>query len=150
MISVDLDGVPELNRKLAELTKAAERAALRRSLDAGARIYRDALRARAPKDTGELRSRIGIASKAYFGSGQRRVSKVERYVGILARPFAVQAAIMEFGAPAINVAPQPYLRPAWNAVGDAVEAAIAGALGKEIDRAAARLAARRARLAARG
>lgn len=57
------------------------------------------------------------------------------------------ATIMEFGAPGANIAPRPFMRPAWEANKAATPQRIADGVRDEVEKAAARAARKKARSA---
>lgn len=72
-------------------------------------------------------------------------STVEMFIGAGQLP---HAHLIEFGS--AKNAPQPYLRPAWDAGKDKLLGDLKEILGTEIEKAAARQAKKAARLAAKG
>lgn len=89
------------------------------------------------------------ARRAAQGSGKLNSAQV--YIGpkkASSKRTAIKAMVQEFGS--IKQAPQPYMRPAFDATKEAVVRDIGDKLGGAIERAAKRVAARAARKATGG
>lgn len=142
-VSVKVSGFRELDRALALLPKAAAKATLIRTLKKAAQPMADHASALAPVDTGELRSSIIVSSKLANNIGKREFHEVMKAGGTrkeagkamhLARSTAqgqsfavvymgpsqakskrdgIKRMAQEFGT--IRHAPNPYMRPAWEA-----------------------------------
>lgn len=136
-------GFKELDTALALLPKAAAKRTLQRTLLKAGQPIADAAQAGAPVDTGELRDSIKVGTrignnvgKAEFhavmkGGGSKgdalaamRNARRDANGGTFAVVFvgpekaktkraAVKRIVQEFGS--VRQAPQPYLRPAWDA-----------------------------------
>lgn len=162
--TVKVEGLRELEGALKELGKATGKNVLRRVLLKRAQPVADAANARAPKDTGKL-ARSGAATtklsrrqkalhKAENGGGAKMTgagwrsdpkSSVEVFVGY---PSSPKSIVQEFGS--IDLPPQPFMRPAWDAEQAGVLEGLKDDLWNEIDKAAKRKAARAAKKAAKG
>ena len=169
-VTMELSGFDEMEEALEQLSKASGKNVLRRALKAAAEPMADLARSLAPNDpsTGgfDLQKSITVGSRLSRRekSEHRRMfrndrASVEMFVGAGPLP---QAVYSEFGtAPHVNkglfagtmnpgVAPQPFMRPAW----DQDHKALLDRLGKEIwveiEKAMARAERKAARLAAQG
>jgi HK97 gp10 family phage protein len=169
-ITVQTSGFAELERALADLGKlATQKAAARRALMKAAEPIADVAKRLAPVREGYLRDSIVVSTKvaggdaglrafgqtlAAGGSRQDAVSalrdarraeaSVVMYVGPGQHP---QAIMQEFGT--VHHAPQPFMRPAWDAEGRATLDRLAALMWAEIEKTARRNARRAARAAAR-
>lgn len=146
-MKVRIEGLREVDKALAELPKATGKAVLRRVLKQRAQPIADAMETGAPKDTGRLARSAGVSTKLNKTqrAKHRKMFKsdrasVEMFVGVAG---LAQATMQEFGT--VNHPPQPFARPAWDAGKEGLLDGIADDLGTEIDKAAKRLAKRRAR-----
>lgn len=170
-----IEGLRELDQALAELSRATARNVLRRVLlRAGEPIAEEARRL-APDDpaTGapDLRTSIAVSTKLRNPVGQAEFAAVMRSGGSTAEArtalrdakreagggsFAEvyvgpgkgggHGILQEFGTK--HHAPQPFMRPAWDAKRDAALTVIKQELGDEINKAAARARRRAAKKAA--
>lgn len=142
-MKVKTEGFRELNEALGELGKATGRNVLRRSGVAALEpIAEDAAR-RAPFLFGDLRE--NVVANTRKPRRHRKAAEVEIYAGPTNLP---QAHLQEFGTR--HHAPQPFMRPAWDAGKDQVLDDLKQSLGDEIMKAAERQARKAARLAAKG
>lgn len=145
-----VEGLKELKNALQELPKATGTNVLKRVLiGAGEPIAAHAasLAPDDPTTSGfDLKRSVTVSHRLSRRqrSKHRKESKVEVYVG--AGPLA-QASLQEFGTS--NHPPQPFLRPAWDGGRMAALEYIKRQLGAEIKKAASRLAAKAARVAAK-
>lgn len=141
-------GLRELEHALSELPKATGRNVLRRALTKAAEPVVDAWQAKAPRDQGHYAASIHVGTQ--LTPRQRHDAKkegksfAEVYVGT-ADPAGQQ---QEFGN--VNHPAQPSGRPAWEETRDEVLDSFGNEAWSEIDKAAARLARKAARLAAKG
>lgn len=148
-VTVKVEGLADLNRRLTELPKAIQGRPLRTAVAAGGRVIQQEAKARVPVDTGLVRDRIRVMSmrqeqrnaRAEVVVGVRRVGKVSKKVQKNRRrtdPFYWR--FIEFGTkfkPA-----RPFLRPALeNKRTEAVEA-IRERLAKRIEIEAQKLGRR--------
>ncbi len=163
-----MEGLRELDKALAEMSKATARNVLKRALIKAAEPIADKARQLVPKDTHALERSIIASSKLAnpvgkaeyaaamkAGKGKsaaagamreaRREAGGEFFAEISVGPGQLpHAHLVEFGSS--KMAAQPYLRPAWDAHKvDALDA-ISGELKSEIDRAAKRAAQKAAKL----
>jgi HK97 gp10 family phage protein len=129
MMEVKVQGLKELDMKLAELTRQLQTRALRQAVNAGAQIVKKAARAKVPIDTGLLRREIIAARsrrQSTFGRetfnilirqktkkyADTRANRRSRRVG---KSYKVQGdafywRFVEFGTK--HMAARPFLRPA--------------------------------------
>lgn len=151
--TVRVEGLRELDRALGQLPKATAKNVLRRiGRKALEPVAKDAA-SRAPVDDGQLRDSIGVGTRltrrqaALHRRSTRQAGKsfIEIFAGAGGVP---QAHLREFGGD--GAPPSPYMRPAWDGNKAGVLETIKRDLGAEITKAAARLAKRAARRAARG
>lgn len=149
-IQFSVDGTKELENALFELPKATSKNVGRRALIAGAEPMLSEFKSRAPRLTGYLIDRSGISTK--LSKRQRSEHKaeddrdnVEMFVGAGPGPQAVQ---QEFGNK--NHPAQPSLTPAFEGNKYKAVEIIGETLWKEIQKAAARLARKAARLGRNG
>lgn len=150
--SVRIDGLKELDEALSQLPKATGKNVLRRTgVRALAPVIADAKKL-VPVHLGDLRDSLRVTTK--LSKRQQRANakavaegkaSVQLYAGAAALP---HAHLQEFGTQ--NHAPQPFMRPAWDANKERVLELIKSELGDEITKAAARLSRKAARLAAKG
>lgn len=139
---VSVSGMAQLEQALAQLPKATARNVLKRTLNKAAEPIADEARRLAPIKTGNLRRSIAVSSKIKNKTGNaeysaamraglgkaaaasalrqaRREAKgtgsfAEVYVGPARGKGVIgYAHIVEFGSN--DTAPQPYMRPAWDA-----------------------------------
>lgn len=152
MGKVRIEGLRELERALAELPKATGKNVLRRVAVRALEPVMEAARARAPVDKGTLKESLNVStklSKRQQRLNARRVAQSKASVELYAGPTALpHAHLVEFGT--VKMAPQPFMRPAWDATKNKALEIIKSELGSEIDKAAKRLARKRARAAAKG
>lgn len=170
MTTIKLEGFAEVDAALEDLSKAAGKGVLRRAGIKALHPIAETAFNMAPDDpaTGgyDLKASIGVSTKLsprqkakHRKTVRDDKSSVEVFVG--AGPIT-QAHTVEFGtAPHINAgmfagtqhpgtAPQPFMRPAWDAGKMGVLEDLKRELWAEIEKAAARAARKSARLAARG
>jgi HK97 gp10 family phage protein len=139
---VHIEGLSDLLDGLQELTKATATNVQKRALkDAAEPIERDA-KAKAPRRTGFLEQSIDIGTKltARQKSKLEKGSKIEIYVGPKSMPRAI---VQEFGS--VNQAPNPYMRPAWDANKKPALDLISKELAEEIEKARQRAARKAAK-----
>ena len=165
-VSVRVDGLAALDKALGMLPKATARNVLVRTLKkAGQPIAEDA-RANVAVRTGNLRDSIAVSArvkntvgnaeyaaamraglgKAAAGAALRGARKAAKGTGSFAQVFVGPsrgkgvigyAHIVEFGS--VKDAPQPYMRPAWDAKQREALDIIKAELGGEIIKAARRV-----------
>lgn len=128
---VQIRGASDLERALRLLPQRVQGPVLRRSVMAGAPPVKQAMRTTAPFLTGTLAGSIIARSK-------RGTARTEAVVQVgPARP-AFWGIFHEFGTR--NMPGRPWMRPAFEASVGAALGRIGAALGKNIEREAARLA----------
>lgn len=150
--SVRIDGLKELDQALSQLPRATGKNVLRRIGIRSLAPVISAARNNVPVYRGDLKESLKITTK--LSKRQQRENakavadgkaSVQLYAGAAALP---HAHLVEFGT--ATTPPQPFMRPAWDANKDEVLDIIKSELGDEITKAAARLARKAARLAAKG
>jgi HK97 gp10 family phage protein len=147
MAKFKVEGLRELERALAELPKATAKNTLKRTLKLAAQPIADEAQRLAPRDTGKLAEGIMVTTKKpkkHKPKSGRAFAEV--YIGPKAR--SVGAVPQEFGT--VNHPAQPYMRPAWDSKKMTALDIIRSELGNQITKAAARLAKKAARKAAKG
>lgn len=159
--TVKVEGLKELEQAMAELGRATSRNVARRALMRAGQPVADQAKKLVPVDTGGLRDSIvvstklankpgagafaaamrGGATRSEAGQAMRAAAKaggrsnIEAYIGAGQLP---HAHLIEFGS--VNNAPQPYLRPAWDAGKQKVLDDIKGFLAEEVAKATQRAA----------
>lgn len=147
MTEVKLEGFAELDRALAELSKAAGKGVLRRSLKKAAEPTAALAASMAPMGaTGNLAASVQYGTKlTKRQAGLHRKmfrddkASVEGFVGAN-DPAAVP---QEFGT--INHGPQPFLRPAWDQDAMALLDRLGEQLAVEVEKSVKRARAKAAR-----
>lgn len=140
-----VDGLAELDRRLADLTQSAGKGVLRRVGRKALQPFDAAWRAKAPKLTRQMAESGSVGSKLTKSvrKAVERESSVEVFAGPGSNPQALQ---QEFGNH--NHVAQPFVRPAWaETKGQALEI-VRTELGTEIVKAAKRKARKDAKAAA--
>ncbi len=157
-VSVRVDGLADLDAALGELPKATAKNVLKRVGMARLQPMAQEARRLAPDDPAtqgrDLKASIAVSTK--IGKYARKMSgKKDSTVEVHMGPAGPkgghappQGSLQEFGTH--NNAPQPFMRPAWEAGKDALLDGIKSDLGAEITRAATRLARKQARLLTKG
>lgn len=141
---VRVDGLKELDKALSQLKPATAKGVARRVLKMAAEPIAEAGRSNAPLGpTGNLKASYGVGTK--LTRRQSKLHKKQSPVEVFAGPNDPAAIQTEFGNE--HQAPEPHLRPAWDANKDRALEIIATELGDEIDKAAQRAARRAERLA---
>lgn len=140
---VHVEGLRELERALAELPKATGKAVLRRVAKAALEPVDKDWRARAPVKEGHLNTSGGVGTKLTRRQAKLARKETKSSIEMYAGPNDPAAIQDEFGN--VHQAAQPFLRPAWDANKAGVLDHVAGELGNEIERAATRLAKKRAK-----
>lgn len=141
---VRVEGLRQLEAALSQLPKSTGKAVLRRVAKAALTPFDEAWRQKAPHLTGQLEESGGIATRltrrqARLNRRREDRASIEMYSGPN-NPAAVPQEFGTFDQPA-----QPFMRPAWNANGQKALEIVKDQLGSEIEKAAARLARKRAR-----
>lgn len=151
-IKMGLEGFEEFEETLDQLSNAAGKGVLRRSLKVAAEPMAGLMRDGAPEDEGDLRDSIAVSPKlsprqraAHRKMFRNDQASVEMFVGPGPLP---QAHLSEFGT--FQQSPQPYVRPAWDQDHMALLDRIGKELWPQIRKTLARAERRAARLAAKG
>lgn len=142
-MKVKVTGLRELEAALSQLPAATGKAVLRRVAKAALQPVASAAQALAPVREGQLQEQIVTSSRLTKRQAKTArkegKSSVEMYAGTKNKAGILQ----EFGT--VNHGPQPFMRPAWDSNKDGVLTYVGEQLGGEIEKAAARLAKKRAK-----
>jgi HK97 gp10 family phage protein len=167
-VTMDLEGFSELENLLDQLSNAAGKGVLRRSLKKAAQPTADLMNSYAPKGpTGNLKGSIIVGtklSKSQAGKHRKLVrgdkASVEMFVGADHNLSGRHAHLVEFGTgPRFHektgravgaMPPQPFVRPAWDQDRTAMLARLSQELWGEIEKTIARAQRKAARQAAKG
>jgi hypothetical protein len=149
--TVKVEGLRELDAALSTLPKAVGKAVLRRVAKQALGPFDKAWRqnANAHRLTGSLEESGGIGTKltkrqARLNRKAEGKASIEMYAG----PNDPAAIPSEYGT--VDQAARPFARKAWASTQDETLNIVAANLGSEIDKAAARVAKKTAKLAAKG
>lgn len=152
MTTMKIEGFKELEKELEQLSKAMGRGVLRRALMKAAKPMAERMEQLAPRDEGTLAESITASTKLTKRQQRkhRRMFKDERasvevFVGAGG---LTQAITQEFGTP--HHAPQPFVRPAWDAESKPTLERLKGEIRQELDKTIARTARRAARQKIKG
>jgi HK97 gp10 family phage protein len=147
-VTVQLSGFRELERALKELPKATGKNVLRRTARGALQPMAQKAKSLAPVDRGDLRDSIMVSEKR-----TKRVARVNRFdrnsgIQMAMGPVSGNAVLnyatfVEFGT--VDTAPNPFMRPSWFGAKDEALDYVKANLGREIDRAATRLAKKAAK-----
>lgn len=147
-MTVRLEGFRELERALNELPKTTGKNVLRRVAKGALEPMAERARGMAPVERGDLRASIKVSERR-----TRRVARINRFdknTGVEMAMGPVSgggvlnyATFAEFGT--VDTAAKPFMRPAWDGGKDDALEYVKANLGREIDRAATRLAKKAAR-----
>lgn len=140
------EGFRDVEKALMGLKAATAKRVGQKALTAGAEPIAADAKARAPQDTGELAQQAGQSAKAkgsdaraaFFRGGAAKDAVVTRYVGPASSDG--QGLLQEFGTE--HHAPQPWLRPAFEANRVKAVGIILDVMWSEVRKAAARAARR--------
>lgn len=148
---VKVEGLRELDAALGELPKAVGKAVLRRVAKQALQPFDKAWRANANAHrlTGSLEESGGIGTKltkrqARLNRKAEGKASIEMYAG----PNDPAAIPSEYGT--VDQAARPFGRKAWASTQDETLNIVSSNLGTEIDKGAARVARKTAKLAAKG
>ena len=141
--TVKVEGLREVNDALGQLPKATGRNVMRRVAVKRLQPIAADMKLNAPVHLSDLRDSITVTTKK--PKKRRKVAEVEAYAGPGRLP---QASLQEFGT--VNHGPQAFARPAWDKGKGDLLPGLADDFWDEINKAAARLARKSARLAAKG
>mgnify|MGYP001810178928 CR=1 FL=1 len=141
--TVKVEGLRELDAALSELPKATSRNVMRRAGVKALEPMAEEMRRRVPVDSGDLKDGISVSTRN--PRRNRRQSEVEVHAGPGRHP---QAHLREFGGD--GNPPEPYVRPTWDGGKAELLDTVKQDLWSQVEKAAARLAKKAARLAARG
>jgi HK97 gp10 family phage protein len=159
-LTVEIQGLAELQAKLNDLSTKAADAAMRKALKAGAVIEQAAITERAPiKDgtggilpDGALKNDIVFKIRRDDRGGMTAVVGPDKYTAHVARWVEYGHRLVRGGyskkladgstrgpGKEVDQVPEhPFIRPAWEASREAVTTAITTTLAEEIEKAAAR------------
>lgn len=138
-----ITGFKELRAALAELPRATERSVVRKVLKRRAEPIADMARSLAPVDTGALRDSIAVTTK--LSRRHRKALKEGKKDTNVHIGASSKAHLQEFGTR--EHAPQPFMRPAWDAHKGGLVDEIRADMWVEIQKAVNRKAKRDAKLA---
>ena len=148
VIRVHVAGLAEVETALRQLPDTTAKNVLRRVGRKRLAPVAERAREMVPVGQGELRDSIAVSTRLTRRQRGKHtkdgVDDVEVFAGAGPHP---QAHLQEFGTE--HHGPQRFMRPAWDAEKDGVLAEIRQDLWTEIERAAARLARKAARAAAK-
>lgn len=156
-VTVDVQGFAELEKELDNLSKAAGKGVLRRSLKKAAQPTADLASSMAPVDTGRLAGSIIVGTKLDGRQAKihRRMfrddkASVEMFVGpsYLKGDGGRHGHLLEFGT--VKMSPQPFMRPAWDSDKRAMLDRLGDELWRELEKSIARADRKAARDAAKG
>jgi HK97 gp10 family phage protein len=145
-----VEGFKELAAALRELPKATQRNNLTKALMPGAETIRDIAKAASPVDEGDLRESIAASKQLTRTAKKEGRRETKSFVEVHVGPSAGHegainyATNVEFGTK--FALPQPYMRVAWDAGKQLALDMFKRILGSEIEKSAARLAKKTARL----
>lgn len=137
-MTVKIEGLRELDRALGELPKATGRNVLRRYTKARLKPVEDMAKALVPVDEGYLRASITTGTRLNRRQASQAKKEGPAFVEMHTGTNSRNGVPREFGT--FRTRATPFIRPAWDAEKDGILVGIAADLGKEIDKAAARLA----------
>ena len=123
---VKVEGLTELLEKFTALDERVAKRALRKALRAGGKVFKDAIIARTPVKTGQLRDDIIAATSvnASEGTGTTSAGPTKHsYYG----------EFEEFGTS--HQPAKPFIRPAFDAAGDDALEAFVSVITEEVDEA---------------
>lgn len=150
-ITVDIRGLGALAEDFARLARGQQRKVLRQATMAGARVGRDAIRAAAPEDQGDLKANVVAASKRQNdpgthtagvrvrgGKGRYANTKANRRAGRAGQAHetpgpAYYWRFSELGTS--NEPARPWIRPTWDSHEDEIADAVRKRLASAIDEA---------------
>lgn len=148
-VSFKVEGLKDLDAALAELPKTAAKATLRRVAVKALQPFDKAWREKAPHLTGQLEESGGVGTKLTKRQASLNRKRDDKsFVEVFAGPDNPAAVPQEFGT--VDQRAQPFARPAWDETQNDAFAIVKTELGDEIEKTAARLARKAARLAAKG
>jgi HK97 gp10 family phage protein len=144
-VTVKTTGFKELEQSLMELPRATGKNVVRRTLRKAAEPIAADASTNAPRGrTGKLQDDIHVGTQLTRSQRKAKESGFEVHVGPSADP---RGRFVEFGT--AHQAPNPFLRRAWDANEANALSTIRTTLADEIKKAAARLARKQAKAAAR-
>lgn len=140
---LDFSGLLDLSKDLEALSKAENRGVMRNATRAAATIFRDEAKKRAPKRTGKLRRNIvvvtmrdrggGIISGVHVRGANPRTGASDGKMKASNRNNAFYWRFVEMGTS--NMAPIPFLRPAYDSRQEEAAKAAFDEANRAIDRA---------------
>lgn len=159
-VNMHVEGLSDLLDNLLELPKATGRNVLRRVATKALEPMERTAEALAPHLSGELRDSIKVstnlskrqksqhnrdigAKTVVTSEGYRSTAKTAVFV-FMGPQGSPKSIVQEFGS--VDQAPHPYMRPAWDGNKERSLDIVKEELGDEIEKAAARLARKAAKL----
>ena len=148
--SFKVEGLRDLENALRELPKTTARATLVRTGKKALQPFLQAVKAKAPRAEGNLAESYVIGGNAQLTRRQKSSAKKEGkfFAEVHAGTSNPAGVPQEFGT--VNHAAQPHGRPAWDQTQDEALVIFQTEIWTDIEKTAARLARRAARLAAKG
>lgn len=151
-VTIKWSGLRELERSLIELPKATAKNTVRRTSRKALEPFLASVKAKAPlsdpadtpeRQPGALRDSYIIGTKLNPSQARQARREGKHFTEVYAGTNDPVGVFQEFGT--INHPPQPHARPAWDETKDEALAIFSRDLGGEIEKAAKRLAKKRAR-----
>lgn len=147
VIVAEVTGIKEVARDIAALDKRIRNRVLKRSVDAGAKVFRTGLKASAPVESGLLRKSLGIKGKIYRSngiyvavigprSGFKQEVKIKRSVAGQRKKKIVLQVRDPIKYAHLVEALYPWMRPTFHAKQEEASSATTRTMAKEIDAAA--------------
>lgn len=140
-----LEGAKDLEAGLMELEGAVAKRVVSTALQSSLEPVASSARAKVAVWSGKLQASIGVGVRLTKRQRQLRrpIAPVEAYVGPGiankgGRRAVAHAHLVEFGT--VHMAPQPYMRPAWQGSIQAVWRLLVSAMSDSLERAARRAA----------
>lgn len=151
-VTVKITGLKDLEKQLDNLSKAAGKGAVRRSMMRAAKPLVALAKSQAPVRTGKLQGSIGVGAtlngrqtKLHRRLFRDASASVELFVGpsYLSADGGRHGHLLEFGT--MKMPPQPFMRPAWDQDKMNMLERLKEELWLQIQKAVARAEARAAR-----
>lgn len=141
-VKLKIDGLKELDEALGQLPKATARAVLRKVLKEAGQPLAQTMRAKAPREEGNLIESIDVGTKLTKRQAalHRKEGGPKDFAEAFVGPNDPAGVQQEFGNH--RHPPKPFARPAWDSQQSNVLFIISNRLGVVIEEAAKRLAKR--------
>lgn len=144
-VSFKVDGLREIEEAFDELSTATARNQSRNALKAGGQITANRAKDLVHKLTGHMGDSIGVGTK--LTRRQKRLHKKTADIEVFVGPNDAGQIGLEFGHE--GVAPEPFMRPAWEETQKPVLDKIVSQLRTNVDKAVARARRKAARTLAK-